>query len=150
MNLLNKKISAALTKSLLILSFSICSAYLSAQPQGGPPPGGPGGPPAGQPGDPCMPPPGGPNGGPPPGGPNGGPPPGGPNGGPPPGGPNGGPPLGGPNGGPPPGGMDMANIPPECIPSGGFPEEEPSEAEKQAILATLPPHCAEMLNEMDD
>jgi len=123
MNLLNKKISAALTKSLLILSFSICSAYLSAQPQGGPPPGGPGGPPAGQPGDPCMPPPGGPNGGPPP---------------------------GGPNGGPPPGGMDMANIPPECIPSGGFPEEEPSEAEKQAILATLPPHCAEMLNEMDD
>jgi len=132
MNLLNKKISAALTKSLLILSFSICSAYLSAQPQGGPPPGGPGGPPAGQPGDPCTPPPGGPNGGPPPGGPNGGPPP------------------GGPNGGPPPGGMDMANIPPECIPSGGFPEEEPSEAEKQAILATLPPHCAEMLNEMDD
>ena len=113
MNLLNKKISAALTKSLLILSFSICSAYLSAQPQGGPPPGGP-------------------------------------NGGPPPGGPNGGPPPGGPNGGPPPGGMDMANIPPECIPSGGFPEEEPSEAEKQAILATLPPHCAEMLNEMDD
>jgi len=122
MNLLNKKISAALIKSLLILSFSICSAYLSAQPQGGPPPGGP----------------------------NGGPPPGGPNGGPPPGGPNGGPPPGGPNGGPPPGGMDMANIPPECIPSGGFPEEEPSEAEKQAILATLPPHCAEMLNEMDD
>ena len=113
MNLLNKKISAALIKSLLILSFSICSAYLSAQPQGGPPPGGP-------------------------------------NGGPPPGGPNGGPPPGGPNGGPPPGGMDMANIPPECIPSGGFPEEEPSEAEKQAILATLPPHCAEMLNEMDD
>ena len=104
MNLLNKKISAALIKSLLILSFSICSAYLSAQPQGGPPPGGP----------------------------------------------NGGPPPGGPNGGPPPGGMDMANIPPECIPSGGFPEEEPSEAEKQAILATLPPHCAEMLNEMDD